>query len=52
MKTNQNTSIVSSMLQDLKASVRATNTRDTIIRDIIPFMIPIITPALRPVRRA
>merc|ERR1712071_131385 len=48
-KLNQNQSILSSMMQDLRACVRVTNTRNTIIRDIIPFILPILTPNLRPV---
>jgi hypothetical protein len=37
------------MLQDLKPNVRITNSKETIIQDIIPFSLPIITPSLRPV---
>lgn len=48
-KMNQNQSIITTMLQDLKANVRATNSRSTIICDIIPFTLPIISPTLRPV---
>lgn len=50
-KMNQNQSIVTTMLQDLRANVRVTNSRATIIRDIIPFSLPIISPTLRPVCR-
>ena len=48
-KLGKNENIVSTMLQDLKANVRITNCKETIIQDIIPFTLPIITPNLRPV---
>lgn len=48
-KLSKNQSIVSTMFQDLKPSVRNTNSKDNIIYDIIPFCLPIITPTLRPV---
>lgn len=48
-KQGKNESIVSTMLQDLKPNVRITNSKETIIQDIIPFSLPIITPSLRPV---
>jgi len=46
---NQNQGILSSMMEDLRACVRVTNARNTIIRDIIPFILSILTPNLRPV---
>lgn len=49
-KQGKNENIVSTMLQDLKPTVRITNNKDIIIQDIIPFSLPIITPSLRPVR--
>lgn len=48
-KKTQNESIIASMVQDLKAGVRVTSNVSTIIQEIIPFALPIITPNLRPV---
>jgi len=48
-KSTQNQAILTSMMDDLKACVRVTNARNIIVRDIIPFILPILTPNLRPV---
>lgn len=48
-KLTKNEGIVATMFQDLKASVRRANSKDTVIQEIIPFTLPIITPTLRPV---
>jgi len=48
-KKDQNQNILTNMFQDLSAQVRSVNSRQTLTTDLMPYILPIITPTLRPV---
>lgn len=48
-KKDQNQNILTNMFQDLSAQVRSVNSRQTLTTDVMPYILPIITPTLRPV---